>query len=218
MSRRWRIWDRTVAAAGLTGGLPTSALLAVIAVAAVGLTLRWSPATGERAAWQAVSVAAAATIGAAVLASSRGTTESGQDHRPMRWSRCFPCSRRWPEVCSRHVVGQSYPGCSRVSFPAGRQDSGSRWPVPGDGRCEPLQPWRSSPPPPRPWCSPSAIAPPSIAVPPTRPRSPCQWSPATTTGVALDRPADLAAVGAVSALGSRGHRPTPSYAAALRWP
>jgi hypothetical protein len=67
-------WDRTVAAAGLSGGLPTSALLAAIAAVVVGLTLRWAPATGERAAWHGVTVAAAATIVAALLAASRGTT------------------------------------------------------------------------------------------------------------------------------------------------
>lgn len=67
-------WDRGVAAAGLTGGLQTSLLLAALAAAAVGLTLRWAPAAGERAAWQAVSVAAVATVAAALLAGSRGTT------------------------------------------------------------------------------------------------------------------------------------------------
>jgi hypothetical protein len=67
-------WDSSVAAAGLTGGLPTSALLAAAAVAAVGLTLRWSPAAGERAAWQAVNVAVVATVAAALLAASRGST------------------------------------------------------------------------------------------------------------------------------------------------
>jgi hypothetical protein len=67
-------WGRSVAAAGLGGGLLTSALLAATAAAAVGLTLRWSPAAGERAAWQAVSVAAVVTVGTAFLAASRGAT------------------------------------------------------------------------------------------------------------------------------------------------
>jgi hypothetical protein len=61
-----------VAAAGLAGGAGTAALLTVAAAVAVGLTLRWSPAAGERAAWQMVTFGVAVTVGAALLAASRG--------------------------------------------------------------------------------------------------------------------------------------------------
>jgi hypothetical protein len=68
------LWGRSIAGSGLAGGARTSALLAGVAAVAVATTLRWQPSTGERGAWRAVTVAAAATFAAVALAAARGST------------------------------------------------------------------------------------------------------------------------------------------------
>ena len=196
------VWDRTVAAAGLTGGLPTSALLAVIAVAAVGLTLRWSPATGERAAWQAVSVAAAATIGAALLAASRGTTGVETGASPDALVTLLPvltslaggllAARCWPVV--PRVLARLLP----------RRAAGFRLALAGAGR----RPLRAA-------ATVAVLAATSASVVfavgyrTTLDRGAADQAAFSvpmvarlTTGASLDRPADLASEGAVNAVGS----------------
>lgn len=69
-------WGRPVADAGISGGARTSVLLCVLAGAAVGTTLCWQPATGERGAWRAVAVTAAGTLAAVGLAAARGSTSA----------------------------------------------------------------------------------------------------------------------------------------------
>ena len=77
-------WGSGAAAAGISGGLPTAALLTVAAAVAVAVTLRWAPAAGERAGWQMVTVAATAMIGAALLAASRGpAADAGSTADPL---------------------------------------------------------------------------------------------------------------------------------------
>jgi hypothetical protein len=169
-------WDSSVAAAGLTGGLPTSALLAALAVGAVGLTLRWAPAAGERAAWQAVSVAAVATVAAALLAGSRGTTGVEAGSSPDALVTLLPvlaslaggllAARCWPIM--PRVLARILP----------RRAAGFRLALAGAGR-RPLR---------------GAADQAAFSVPMTGRLS---------TGPALDRPADLFAEGAIRSLGSR---------------
>jgi hypothetical protein len=195
-------WNSQVAAAGLGGGLATSALLAVIAAAAVGLTLRWSPATGERAAWQAVTVAAAATIGAAALASSRGTTGVETGSSPDALVTLLPvltslsggllAARCWPLV--PRLVARLLP----------RRASGFRLALADAGR----RPLRAA-------ATVAVIAATSASVVfavgyrTTLDRGAADQAAFAvpmvarlTTGASLDRPADLAAQGAVRSIGS----------------
>jgi hypothetical protein len=195
-------WDRSVAAAGLTGGLPTSALLAALAVAAVGLTLRWAPAAGERAAWQAVSVAAVATVAAALLAGSRGTTGVETGSSPDALVTLLPvlaslaggllAARCWPFV--PRVLARVLP----------RRAAGFRLALAGAGR----RPLRAA-------ATVAVLAATSASVVfaigyrSTLDRGAADQAafsvPMTgrlSTGPALDRPADLVAEGAIRSLGS----------------
>ncbi|MDX6232563.1 MAG: hypothetical protein QOH68_1547, partial [Nocardioidaceae bacterium] len=195
-------WDRSVAAAGLTGGLPTSLLLAALAVAAVGLTLRWAPAAGERAAWQAVSVAAVATVAAALLAGSRGTTGVETGSSPDALVTLLPvlaslaggllAARCWPFV----------PGLLARILP--RRAAGFRLALAGAGR----RPLRAA-------ATVAVLAATSASVVfavgyrTTLDRGAADQAAFSvpmvarlTTGPSLDRPVDLIAQGAVDSLGS----------------
>ena len=70
----WAVWGRPVAQTSLSGGLPTALVLTVLAALVVSCVLRWQPATDDRAPWRLVTAAAVATIAAAVLGASRGST------------------------------------------------------------------------------------------------------------------------------------------------
>jgi hypothetical protein len=195
------LWGRSVATAGVTGGLPTSALLAAIAFAVVGLTLRWSPAAGEKVAWQAVTVAAAATIGAAALAFSRGTAGVETGAAPDALVTLLPvltalaagllAARCWPLVprVLARLVPHGAPGLRLALAGAGRRPlraaatvavlaATSTSVVFAVGYRTTLD---------RGAADQAAFSVPMVAL--------------LTTGVSLDRPADLAAEGAVKAVG-----------------
>jgi hypothetical protein len=142
------VWGRNAAGAGLAGGATTATLLIVAAAVAVGLTLRWSPAAGERAAWQSVTLAAAATIGAAWLAASRGTAgvQSAGSSDPLvsllpmlaALAGGLLAARCWPLVprLAAWVVALRAPGL--------------RWQVQDGDHCARLRRWPCSRPPRRP--------------------------------------------------------------------
>jgi hypothetical protein len=195
-------WDHNVAAAGLHGGLPTSALLAAVAVAAVGLTLRWSPATGERAAWQAVTVAAVATIAAAALASSRGTAGVETGASPDALVTLLPVLT---SLAGGLLAARCWPFLPRLlARVLPRRASGFRLALAGAGR----RPLRAA-------ATVAVLAATSASVVfavgyrTTLDRGAADQAAYSvpmvarlTTGASLDRPADLASEGAVHAIGS----------------
>ncbi|MGB9377655.1 MAG: hypothetical protein WCB04_09095, partial [Mycobacteriales bacterium] len=66
-------WGRSVAGAGLSGGLLTAIVLTAVAAVAVSGVLRWLPNGDHRGPWRTVTAVALAMIAAAALGASRGT-------------------------------------------------------------------------------------------------------------------------------------------------
>ena len=201
MARRWRSGTARSLRRAPEVACPRRRCSRVIAVAAVGLTLRWSPATGERAAWQAVSVAAAATIGAALLAASRGATRVETGASPDALVTLLPvltalaggllAARCWPVV--PRVLARLLP----------RRAAGFRLALAGAGR----RPLRAA-------ATVAVLAATSASVVfaigyrTTLDRGAADQAAFSvpmvarlTTGASLDRPADLASEGAVNAVG-----------------